>query len=217
MRAWVTVSALLLTVSGVTAKSAGQGPAFDCAKAKAEVEQLICKDAELAAFDRRLDGVYKAASAKAKGQMATTLRAEQRGWIGGRNECWKAKGPNDPVYLTASWTAGSVRECVEGQYQLRIAELQVQYQLVPSKKPAFFACQNNPANEVVATFFDTEPSAARLERGDRTVIAYLVPAGSGATYEGQNVTFWNKGKEAMVTWLNPATGDTEELQCAVRP
>jgi len=193
-----------------------QGPTFDCAKAKGEVEQLICRDAALAALDRKLDGVYKAALAKARDGMPAILRTEQRGWIGGRNECWKAKDADNAAFLTASWKATSVRECVEGQYRLRIAELQVQYELVPAKKPAFFACQNNPSNEVVATFFETDPPAARLERGDRTVIAYLVPAGSGAKYEGQNVTFWNKGNEALVTWMRPATGVTEELQCKLR-
>ena len=194
-----------------------QGPAFDCSKAQGEVEQLICKDPGLAALDRKMDGVYKAALAKARDQMPAILRTEQRGWIGGRNECWKATGADNPVYLTESWTATTVRECVEAQYRLRIAEIQVQYQLAPEQKPVFFACQNNPANAVVATFFDTDPPAARLERGDRTVIAYQVRTASGAKYEGQNVTFWNKGNEASVSWMNPATGVTEELQCRVRP
>jgi len=217
MRIWVTgvvvVGALVSSLSVVHA----QGPTFDCAKAQGEVEQLICKDAALAALDRKLDGVYKAATAKAQGQMLTTLRAEQRGWVSGRNECWKAKDADNAMYLTASWTATSVRACVEAQYRIRTAELQALYQLVTPKKPVFFACQNNPANEVVATFFETDPPTARLERGDRTVTAYQVPAASGAKYEGQNVTFWNKGNEAAVSWMNPATGVTEELQCKVRP
>jgi membrane-bound inhibitor of C-type lysozyme len=80
--------------------------------------------------------------------------------------------------------------------------------LVPAKGPVFFACENNPANEVVATFFETDPPTARLERGDRTVTLWLVPAGSGSKYEGPNVEFWTKGKEARVTWLE------EKLSCA---
>ena len=42
------------------------GPTFNCAKAQGEVEKLICSDASLAALDRQLDQVYKAATAKAK-------------------------------------------------------------------------------------------------------------------------------------------------------
>ncbi|MEZ5319246.1 MAG: MliC family protein [Vicinamibacterales bacterium] len=182
------------------------GPAFDCQKAQGEVETLICRDAALAALDRKLDAVYKAATAKARDDMPARLRAEQRGWISGRNECWKAA---DGTFLTASWQAHSVRECVEGQYKLRISELQAVWRLVPSRGPVFFVC-GSPANEVVATFFESELPAVRLERGDRSVTAWLVPAGSGAKYEGQNVEFWNKGDDATVTWLD------ESLTCRVR-
>ena len=74
----------------------------------------------------------------------------------------------------------------------------------------FFECENNPANEVVATFFDTDPPAVRLERGDRTIIAWLVPSGSGAKYEGRNVTFWSKGSDTLVTWLGT------EMKCQAK-
>jgi uncharacterized protein len=192
--------AVLVALASATARAQAKGPTFDCAKAQGEVEPLICRDEGLAALDRKLDEVYKAALAKARDAMPQTLRAEQRGWVKGRNDCWKAKD-GDPVFLTASWQATGVRECVEGSYKIRISELQAQWRLVPAKGPAFFACEGNPANEVVATFFETDPPTARLERGDQTVIAWLVPAGSGSKYEGQNVEFWTKGKEAMVTWL----------------
>ena len=47
---------------------------------------------------------------------------------------------------------------------------------------------------MVATFFETDPPTARLERGDQTVTAWLVPAASGSKYEGQNVEFWDEGE-----------------------
>ena len=207
---------VLVLAAGVMAAGTGgaaaqtKGPAFDCTKASGAVEKLICGDEGLSALDRKLDGVYKAALAKARDDMPRVLRAEQRGWVKGRDECWKAKGEGNPVFLTESWKATSERACVEGQYQTRIAELQVKYQLVPSKKPVFFACNNNLSNEVVATFFETDPPAARIERGDRTVIAWQVRTASGAKYEGQNLSFWNKSNEATVTWLG------EELKCKVK-
>jgi uncharacterized protein len=184
-----------------------KGPAFDCSQASGEVEKLICSDEGLAALDRKLDGVYKAALAKARDDVPKFLRTEQRGWIKGRNECWKAKGAGNPVYLTESWVATDVRGCVEAQYQLRTAELQVLLRLVPSQKPVFFACNNNAVAGITAEFFQTDPPAARFERGDRTVTGYLVRTASGAKYEGQNFSFWNKGEEAMVTWLG------EQLTC----
>jgi len=186
-----------------------QGPAFDCAKADGEVEKAICQDQGLAALDRKLDEVYRAAQAKARDDMPRLLRTEQRGWVKGRDECWKA-GSGDPVFLTASWQAKGLRECVEANYRIRISELQAQWRLVPERGPAFFACNGNPSNEVVATFFETVPPTARLERGDRTVTAWLVPTGSGSKYEGQNVEFWTKGRELTLTWLG------EELKCETK-
>ena len=209
MRQMVTCLAVL-AVALVAAPLRAQGPAFDCAKADGEVEELICQDEGLAALDRKLDEVYKAALAKATNEHPPVLKAEQRGWIKGRNECWKAQGEDNPAFLTASWPATSVRDCVEGQYQLRISELQALYRLVPEKGPVFYACDNNPANEVVATFFETDPPTARVERGDRSVTVWLVPAGSGSKYEGQNLELWTKGDEATMTWLD------EELKCQVK-
>ena len=209
MRQTVT-SLTLLAVTFAAAPLRAEGPAFNCAKADGEVEELICQDEGLAALDRKLDEVYKAALDKAKNEVPPVLKAEQRGWIKGRNECWKATGADNPAFLTASWQATSVRDCVEGQYRLRISELQARYRLVPMKGPVFYACENNPANEIVATYFETDPPTAYVERGDRSVIAWLVPAGSGSKYEGQNLELWTKGDEATVTWLD------EEMTCKVK-
>jgi uncharacterized protein len=202
---WGVAALLGLLVMGTAAFA--QGPTFDCRKAEGEVETLICKDPALAALDRTLDGVYKAALAKTRDAMPARLRAEQRGFISGRNDCWKTRGA--PTFLTASWQASTVRECVEGSYKLRISDLQAQWQLAPAKAPVSYVCGTN-ANEIVATFFETDPATARLERGDATQTVWQVRAASGARYEGQNVEFWIKGSEATVTWLD------EKLTCRVR-
>lgn len=199
---------LLCVVALGTASVAGaQGPSFDCSKAKGQVPELICKDPGLAKLDRQLDGVYKAAMAKARDKMPAQLRSEQSGWVKGRDECWKAQGPDNPVGLTLSWMAQNVRECVEGNYKIRISELQGKWGLV-TEKPVSYACANNPANEVVATFFETDPKTVRLERGDRVVTAWMLPDGS--KYEGPDVALSVKGSEASVTWRE------ESLQCRAR-
>ena len=202
-RGGLLAAALVLAASAV----AGDGPAFDCAKAEGEVEELICRDEGLAALDRKMDGVYKAALARATNEVPPVLKAEQRGWIKGRNECWKARGEDNPAFLTASWQVRGVHDCVEGRYRLRISELQALYRLVAPRGPVFYACEGNPANEVVATFFETDPPTAQVERGDRSVIAWLVPTASGSKYEGRNLELWTKGDEARVTWLG------EEMTC----
>ena len=190
-----------------------QGPAFACTKAQGEVEKLICSDASLAALDRTLDEVYKAASAKAKGKLATRLREEQRGWVKGRNDCWKANGRE--TWITATWTVNTVRGCVDAQYRLRTSELQAVWQLLPPKTVSY-GCQNNAANEVVANFFATDPPTIRLERGDRTVTLWRVGSTGAGKYEGQNVSLVQQGSELAVSWLDTNTGKTDELQCKAR-
>lgn len=208
-----TIPVVLILVACVTklpGAALAQGPSFDCAKAQGEVETLICSDTSLATLDRILDEVYQAATAKATGDLAAQLRAEQRGWIKGRNDCWKANGAQ--TWITATWTVDTVKDCVEAQYRLRTSELQAIWQLVPPKTVSY-ACQNNPANEVVANFFETNPATIRLERGDRTVTMWQVGVAGEGKYEGQNASLVHNGNEMRVSWLNTNTGQIEDLQC----
>jgi uncharacterized protein len=211
-RGLLLLPAFVACAAGLPAAALAEGPTFHCAKAQGEVEKLICSDASLAALDRKLDEVYKAASAKAKGKVATQLREEQRGWVKGRNDCWKAK---EQTWITATWTVDTVKGCVDAQYRLRTSELQAVWQLVPPET-VFYVCQNNPANEVVASFFETDPPTIRLERGDRTKTLWRVGAASAGKYEGQNVSLVHAGSELQVSWLDTNTGKTEELQCKAR-
>ena len=103
---------------------------------------MICKDKKLSALDRKLAGVYAEASKIAFSERPPMLRAEQRCWIKGRNDYWKS---NDPRHGT------------EIAYQFRIAELQARYRLVPGKGPFWYFCNDNPQDEVVVTFFQTNP------------------------------------------------------------
>lgn len=201
--------ALIACAAGLSVPALAQPPAFDCAKAQGEVEQLICRDAALAALDRELDKVYKAALAKAKGKLAAQLREEQRGWAKGRNDCWKAKGQ---TWITATWTVDTVAGCTDAQYRLRTSDLQALWQLVPPQTVAY-ACQNNPANEVVASFFPTNPPTIRLERGDSTKTLWRVGAASEGRYEGQNLSLVAAGNDLQLSWLDTNTGKTDELRC----
>jgi uncharacterized protein len=86
------------------AASAG-GPSYDCEKAGAgSVEALICEDKELSALDLKLSDVYAAASQKASNEHPPVLKVEQRGWIKGRNDCWKSDDR---------------RGCVRDEYKVR--------------------------------------------------------------------------------------------------
>ena len=169
-----------------TLPALAQDPSFDCSEVESgSIEELVCEDSELSSLDRKLAEVYAAASTKAVDQQPPLLKAEQRGWIKGRNECWKSDNK---------------RTCVAEEYRRRIAELQARYRLVAASGPVFYACGGNPANEVTVTFFTTDPPTLIAERGDSVSLMYLQPSASGRRYRGRNESFWENQGEARVTW-----------------
>ncbi|WP_299473744.1 MliC family protein [uncultured Roseibium sp.] len=194
--------AALVTVvfSGTFAVAAE--PAFDCAKAESSAEKLICSHDELAELDQKLASVYEQAvdaveTYANKSDALSELRAFQRGWVKGRDECWKA---DDEL------------ACIRAEYEYRIAEITARYSLIKGQAPVFYTCNDNPADEIVATFYPTTPPSARLERGDTTEIAVEGPTGSGARYLGSfGIVFWIKGNDAMVEWPQGTSFD-----CKVR-
>ena len=145
---------LTLPAAGIAAS-----PSFDCAKANSAAEELICAEDALAQLDARMAQTYAQALTAAMDD-ADTLRATQRGWIKGRDDCWKA---ND------------LRTCVSDAYLLREAELVAKWMLQPPLAVASYACNGNPANEVTAYFYDTERPGVRLEYGDSIRTGTLVP------------------------------------------
>jgi uncharacterized protein len=187
-------------VSGNTVPAAKTtGPSFLCDKVKAgSIEAMICSDRALSALDRKLSEVYTAASRKAVNEHPPLLKAEQRGWIKGRNDCWKA---------------GDTRGCVQDEYQRRIAELQARYRLVSGSGPFRFICDDNPVSEVIVSFFRTEPPTLIAERGDSVSLMYLQPSGSGTRYQGRNESFWEHQGEAAIIWGYGAP----EMRCRKAP
>ena len=189
--------AALLALAVVQVEAAG--PSFPCNKTfSGSIEERICRDAGLSALDLHLAEVYAAAERKADNEHPPFLRAEQRGWIKGRNDCWKSK---------------DVRLCVEDAYRLRITELQARYRLVEALGPFRFACDGSAANELVVTHFRTDPPSLIAERGDETSLMRQVPAASGTRYEGRNESFWEHHGEATVVWGWQAT----PMHCVRKP
>ena len=176
---------MLLPALALGAETAAQ-PGFDCSKVEAgSIEQMVCDDEELATLDRSLAEVYTAAQAKTGAENTTNLRTEQRGWIKGRNDCWKSVDP---------------RLCVATEYRLRIAELQAQYGLVEGIGPIQYRCDGNDGKPIVVHYFHTDPPTAWAEYGDDKAILYRQPTGSGAKYEGRNISLWEHHGEATIVW-----------------
>ncbi|MTI45367.1 uncharacterized protein JM93_01242 [Roseibium hamelinense] len=181
---------------------AAEAPSFDCALAESSAEKLVCSNSDLAELDQKLAGTYaKAVSALGQAADATQalnrLKATQRGWVKGRDECWKASDE---------------QACIKEAYERRIGMLTARYMLIPDVEPVFYTCNGNPADEIVASFYPSTPASVRLERGDTVEAAVQAVSGSGARYLGNfGLVFWVKGDEAMVTWPQEA-----EFTCEVR-
>ncbi len=178
---------VLIAAGAVVGTAAiAQLPSFACDKVEpGSIEAMICTDEELSTLDRKLAEVYAAAAGTATNEHPPVLKAEQRGWIKGRNDCWKSDDE---------------RACVREEYARRIAELQANYRLVPGTGPVTFVCDGDPRNEVVATFFQTEPPTLIAERGDSVSLMYLQPSASGSRYAGRNESLWEHQDEALITW-----------------
>src|SRR5210317_2060333 len=191
----LTMGSCWLLTGNVLASS----PSFDCQSVEVgSIEDMVCKDDELATLDRKLADVYASARQIAVNEHPPILKAEQRGWIKGRNDCWKSQDR---------------RKCVEASYRLRIAEIQARYRLVPVTETVRYVCEGNPANEVIATFFQTDPPTVIAERGDSVSMMYLQPSGSGAKYQGRNEILWEHHGEARIVWGYDAC----EMNCQKMP
>lgn len=187
IRLLAVLGAALVALSAASpATAADTGPSYSCANVeKGSIEALVCSDAGLSALDRKLAGVYAEATRKATNERPPVLAATQRGWIKGRDDCWKEK---------------DVRACVADAYTMRIVELQARYRLVPQTGPLTFACDGDPRNELVVTYFKTDPGSMIAERGDETSLMIQQVAASGARYQGRNESFWEHQGVATVVW-----------------
>jgi len=175
------------------------GPSFDCAKVKAgSIEAMVCADEELTRLDRQLAETYREARKKAVNEHPPMLKVEQRGWVKGRNDCWKSAG---------------TRQCVAESYRLRTAELQARYRLVAFIGSVTYRCDDHPKSELIATFFHTEPRTLIAERGDQVSLMFQQVSASGARYQGRNESLWEHQGEATVVWGYGAP----EIRCVVVP
>ena len=167
-----------------TNQANGAAPAFNCQTAGSQVEKLICGDKRLSALDQQLAKTYEAAigvlAKSADGKKAThLLRSIQRGWIKGRNECWKS---------------ADMAKCTADSYRRQIAELQARYMLRKPRRILSYFCRGNRADEITAYFFDGEYAAVRLERGDTIAVGIPDRSKTGKLYNAQRgVSFLDKG------------------------
>lgn len=192
-----TLALMLLAAPATQAAEAS----FDCAKTEHEIEDLICKTDSLKVLDTELAGIYKQALAVVAkfpdgAEVAKTLKAEERGWSKGKNDCWKAQ---DKL------------ACTTGEYERRIAFLQAQYMLVTAGPPQSYVCNNNPADEFVVTAMPTRLPTVRIARGDSTEIAWAEASTPGLYNGSFGVSLTITGEAAEFVWK-----DGGKTNCTLR-
>ena len=164
--------ALLLPLA-FPAVALAASPAFDCSKAAHEIEELICQDEELSALDRQMGRVWRQAIKSLPAEEVKFQKAYQRGWIKGRNDCWKAKDKKD---------------CARQSYQRRISELQIISGQVIVPEPFEYRCDGGKYDSLTAYFYKNTPVPV-------TVLTRI--NGSLDEQDTAYLTDWN-GKQAFV-------------------
>ncbi|RVT47382.1 DUF1311 domain-containing protein [Rheinheimera sediminis] len=178
---------LLLIISTLLASTPLQAATTDfqinCqAKDLGTVDQLICSDQDLLKQDQQLAQVYQQALAKAANEKPLLLKAEQRGWIKGKADCWKENDKNT---------------CASTLYTQRIAELQARYELLPISKKLALRCENNPANEVSLRYYPTTPATLIADYGDQVSLMYLQ---ADQSYVGRNEKLSERNGVFTLQW-----------------
>ena len=138
--------------------------AIDCTQADGEGEKAVCADPELRALDTRLAELYQRALSES-GSDTATLETEQRGWVAGRDDCWKES---------------DVHQCVLEAYQTRLVELQIKDVDVPATVE--YRCGDNTTPVSAVFYNDIDPSAMVLTVGRDRAILIQQPTGSGIRY-----------------------------------
>lgn len=174
-------------------------PSFDCRRVEAgSIAALVCRDEALSALDRTLAEAYRQAQPRARQERPPRLAATQRGWVKGRDDCWKATDQ---------------RACVEDAYVRRIVELQAMYRLLPPRGPVRLACNGDVRDEVVVNYFGTRPPSLVAERGDEVSLMLAEPVAGGTRYVGRNEELREHSGEVIVRWGFGAP----EMRCTRAP
>lgn len=186
------------------AATAQENHSSKCDPVQNSVEKLICDNPKLTKLNHLVAARYadaldvtKSLDAGAK-DAEQELEAHQQSWISGRDDCLKSDDP---------------KSCILSSYERREAELVALYMLEEPTAVATWQCGDSPANELVTSFFETESSGVRMERGGKISFGWLAMTASGSRYDGDlGESIWMKGDEAQY-WTPDPNG--VELNCIV--
>lgn len=178
-------------------------PSFDCARATAAVERLVCADGELGALDREVARLFGLARVAGPAVERERLTEGERAFLRKRDGCGGE---------------GGARGCVAAAYVGRVAELREGSSAARGQDDAGissgpFAARCRGFDALIGlTFVNSDPGFLYAAWLDRTLTLRRVPSGSGARYEAADGSggVWTRGEEALVTLPGRA-----EMTCAI--
>ena len=203
MKMVTPVWAALITAGAFTATSlcANAGTvtvlatSFDCARASAAIEKLICRTPQLKQMDIELTRLYRLALTDDRSvPPPDKVEVDQRFWVAARNQC---SADADPKACT-------IRSYAERAHQLRQGSAIVRTK-DPNRLtdgPVAFRCAGLNAL-VSATFFNVEPRIVYLKWANSFVTLSQVPNDSASQFSGKD----NRGSYSFLQ-----TGDDALLQ-----
>lgn len=125
--AGVLLAAALWLAGGV-----GDVPAFDCTRAVAADDLLICQDAVLTGLDAELGGVYVALRRQLSRAASEDLKRDQRAWVHRRNAgCGLA-----PTAELDGANRGPLTACFRSAYAERLAYLELLFDVLRAQPAA---------------------------------------------------------------------------------
>jgi hypothetical protein len=101
------------------------------------------------------------------------VAADQAQWVVRRDACRQAR---------------DIKMCLEFVYLERIAQLQAQFERVPTEGPIAYHCDGLP-QPLLATFYSTEPPLLVVQQGDTRMLTWMRPTSGGVNFEGEGVNF----------------------------
>ncbi|MCW8275153.1 MliC family protein [Pseudomonas sp. PCH199] len=211
-----TVTAFFTSVLGASvcvatstcANAASFTTSFDCARATASIEKLICRDSQLAQMDVELMRLYRLALTDEHSvPPPDKVIVDQEFWIHDRNQCASESDPK----------ACTIRSYAERAYQLRKGSAIVRTRDPDriTEGPMAFRCPGLNA-PLAVTFFTTLPGVVYLQWANASITLSQVPNDSGSRYTGKdyqgNYSFWQNG--TVVLFQKPGSG---EMTCTAEP
>ena len=206
------LAASLCAVTSTCANAAPPSPdfktSFDCAKASASVEKLICRDPQLLQMDIELMRLYRLALTDDHSvPRPDKVMIDQQFWIDDRNQCASEPAPK----------ACTIRRYAERAHQLRQGSAIVRTRDPDrlTEGPLVFRCTGFNAL-IAATFFITQPGVVYLKWANTSITLSQVQSDSGTRYTGKdyqgNYSFWQDGN--VVLFQKPGSG---AMNCTAEP